>query len=151
MTRPLAIVGGSCAIALAVVAGILESALAVAHLSDTGGLSAADGVQIAARAVVYAAGLVIADQLYAGRRWARWVLLIMFGLLWLGTLVIPMAQELLAGSDLRSVFGGDVNPVFPLLRTIHLVLVPVGLIAMFRPAASAYLMSPRRRARLVPR
>lgn len=149
MNRPLSIVVGSCAIALAVVAGIVESALAIAHLSDTGGLSMADWIQIAVRTIVYAAGLLIADRLYRGRRWARWVLLIMFGLLWLGTLVVPMGQELLAGSDLRSVFGGDVNPGFPLLRTIHLVLVPVGLIAMFRPAASVYLARQRSRTPLV--
>lgn len=65
MTRPLSIVVGSCAIALAVVAGIVESALAVMHLAATSGLTASDGVQILVRAIVYAAGLLIADRLYA--------------------------------------------------------------------------------------
>ncbi|GGL74191.1 hypothetical protein GCM10011575_35520 [Microlunatus endophyticus] len=151
MTRPLAIVGGSCAITLAIVAGIVESALAVAQWDDTVGLSVADGVQIAARAVVYAAGPLVADQLYAGRRWARWALLIMFGMLWLGTLTIPLTPQLVAATDLRSAFGGDARPVFSLLRTIQLVLVPGGLIAMFRPAASAYLMTARSRVWLMPR
>lgn len=139
MTRPLSIVVGSCAIALAVVAGIVESALAIAQASNAGGLSGADYVQIAVRAVVYAAGLLIANRLYAGRRWARPVLLIMFGLLWLGTLVVPMGQELVTGTDLGSVFGADVNLFFPLVRTFHLVLVPIGLVAMCDRSASAYL------------
>jgi len=143
MTRPLSIVVGSCAIAFAIVAGIVESALAIKHFAITGGLTAADGVQIVARAVVYAAGLLVADRLYSGRSWARPVLLIMFGMLWLGTLVIPMGREVIAGTDLRSVLGSDVNPMFPLVRTIHLVLVPVGLIAMCRRSASVYLAGGR--------
>lgn len=143
MTRPLSIVVASCAIALAVVAGIVESALAIKQLTAAGGLSPADTVQVAVRVVVYAAGLLIADRLYAGRSWARPVLLIMFGLLWLGTLVIPMGQELAAGTGLRSVFGGDVNPLFPVVRTFHLLLVPVGLIAMCRRSASVYLADHR--------
>lgn len=149
MTRPISIVVASTSIALAVVAGIVESALGINHAVATGGLTPADGIQIAVRVVVYAAGLVVANQLYAGRRWSRWVLLIMFGLLWLGTLVIPMLQEVASGASLRSVFGADVGPFFPLVRSVHLVLVPVGLIAMFRPSAHAYLSARQEPATLV--
>lgn len=141
MRRPLSIIVGSSALALAIGAGITESVLAVAHFATTSGLSPWDDVQIVVRSVVYAAGLAFAALLYRGHRWARWALLIMIGVLWLGTLIIPMAGELLAGRDLGSVFGGDVNPVFPVVRALHLVLVPVGLVASFRRSGSAFLAS----------
>lgn len=149
MRKPLSIVVGSSALALAIGSGITESVLAVAHFAATSGLSPGDDVQIAVRSVVYAAGLAFAALLYRGRRWARWALLIMIGLLWLGTLIIPMAGELASGSDLGSVFGADVNPVFPVVRAIHLVLVPVGLVASFRRSASEFLASPSARRQFV--
>lgn len=149
MTKPTSIIVGSSALALAIGAGIAESVLAITHFAVTDGLGPADDIQIAVRVVVYAAGLALAVLLYRGHRWARWTLLIMIGLLWLGTLVIPMAGEALAGNDFRSIFGADVNPVFPLVRSLHLVLVPIGLIAMFRRSASEYLAGQRGRTALV--
>lgn len=149
MRRPLSIVVGSSALALAIGAGITESALAVTHIAMTSGLSPADDVQIGIRTGVYATGLAFAGLLYRGRRWARWALLIMIGLLWLGTLIIPMAAELISGADLRSVFGGDVDPVFPMVRSLHLIMVPMGLVAMFRKSASAFLAPSPGRAQLV--
>jgi hypothetical protein len=53
--------------------------------------------------------------------------------------VIPMSLELISGDDLRSVFGGDVSGYFPIIRGLHLVLVPIGLVAMFSRSVSAYL------------
>ncbi|QGN34038.1 hypothetical protein [Microlunatus sp. Gsoil 973] len=149
MKRPQSIVVASTALALAVGAGIVESALAVVQIATSSGLSLADDVQIAVRGVVYAAGLVLAFLLYRRRRWARWALLIMLGLLWSVTLVIPMLGELGGGTGLWTVLGGEVDPVFPVVRSLHLVLVPVGLIAMFRPAASRYLQPQTGRASLV--
>jgi hypothetical protein len=149
MTRPRSIVLASSAFALAIGAGVAESALAVVHFATTSGLSPADDVQIAVRVVVYAAGLALAWLLYAGRRWARWALSIMIGLLWAFTLVIPMAGEVIGGTGLWSVFGGDVNPVFPIVRVLHLLLVPVGLIAAFRPSATRFLQRQPDRASLV--
>lgn len=149
MRRPLSIVVGSSALALAIGAGITESVLAVTHFAMTSGLSPADDIQIGIRTGVYAAGLAFAVLLYRGRRWARWALLIMIGLLWLGTLIIPMAGELISGADLRSVFGGDVNPVFPIIRAVHLIMVPIGLVAMFRRSATMFLTAATGRAQLV--
>lgn len=149
MQRPLAIIVGSSALALAIAAGITESVLAVAHVATTSGLSPGDDVQIGVRSIVYAAGLALTVLLYRGHGWARWAVMIMIGLLWLGTLIIPMAGELAGGSDPGAVFGGDVNPVFPVVRALHLVLAPVGLAASFRRSASAFVASRPGRAQLV--
>jgi hypothetical protein len=84
------------------------------------------------------------------QRWrSPWALSIMIGLLWAFTLVIPMAGEVLSGAGLWSVFGGDVNPAFPVIRALHLLLVPVGLIAAFRPSAAEFLQQQANRAGLV--
>jgi hypothetical protein len=139
MRQPQSIAVASSAIALAVGAGITESVFAIAHFAAAGAWSPADAVQVAVRAVVYGAGLALTALLYFGHRWSRWALLIMFGLLWSVTLVIPMAGELASGESLRLVFGGDVNPAFPYVRALHLMLVPIGLIAMFRGSASTFL------------
>jgi hypothetical protein len=139
MTKPLSIKVASAALGLAVLAGVAESVVAIGHFATTTGLTPADNVQIAIRAIVYAAGLTLVALLYRGVRFARWALLIMIGLLWLGTLVIPMSLELISGDDLRSVFGGDVSGYFPIIRGLHLVLVPIGLVAMFSRSVSAYL------------
>lgn len=146
MRRPLSITIGSSALILAIAAGVTESVLAIAHLVAGSGLSPADGIQIGVRSIVYAAGVALAVLAYQGRRFARWALLIMIGLLWLGTLLIPMAAEVVNGAGLWSAFGGDVDPIFPVVRSLHLLLVPIGLIGLFRPSASDFVAGPTRTA-----
>jgi hypothetical protein len=139
VNRPISIIVASLAFALAVVAGIAESALAVGRQVTVHGVSTADLTQIGVRAVVYGAALTAAVLLYRGRGWARWALVITIGLLWLGTLVAPMATEAASGVPWGSVFGAEAGPAFPILRALHLVLVPIGVIAALRPSATAFL------------
>jgi hypothetical protein len=145
--RPISIIVASLAFALAVVAGIAESALAIGQQVIIDGVRPADLTQIGVRAVVYGAALTAAVLLYRGRGWARWALIIAIGLLWLGTLVAPMAMEAASGVPWGSVFGVEAGPAFPILRTLHLVLVPIGVIAALRPSATAFLTGRRRCSR----
>ncbi|MFD6140400.1 hypothetical protein [Promicromonospora sp. NPDC060271] len=68
-----------------------------------------------------------------GRRWAWWALLAGLGVLGLASMVVPMAADLAAGSSWYHTLGGDVSPVLPAIRVVHIAFVVAGVVTMLQP------------------
>jgi hypothetical protein len=114
--------------ALAVLAGIAESVItAVGFLGPEG---APDGwqIQLGIRALVYTVAFILIGLTWQGRRAAHWLLLIMLGVVGLGSLVVPLIGELAQGTGPIEAMGG--SWAFAVTRTAHIALVVVGAIAL---------------------
>ncbi|MDT0301914.1 hypothetical protein [Streptomonospora wellingtoniae] len=124
----------------AVAAGATEAAVFVAG-------AAADGAPwpdllpgLAVRAAVYAAVLAVVAEFHRGRRWARTALALGLGIAGTLSLVYEPLSWALAGGAAEGL--PPPTPEFTavvVLRTLHIAAVPVALVLMYRPAATAYL------------
>lgn len=129
------------AFALAVLAGIAEAVVAVTSLLAQPG--ADDGLvpQVALRGLVFAVALTCAWHLARGRRWAWWALLLGLGVVGLASMLLPMAAALADGASWSTAFEGDVSPLFPVVRALHVLFVLAGVTLMLHPAVRASLSS----------
>ncbi|MBE1877210.1 hypothetical protein [Myceligenerans pegani] len=146
MTEPTFRTLSAIAFALAVLAGIAETAIVLASIDP----AQADGgllPQLALRGLVFAGALVCAWFLARGRRWAWWALLLGLGVLGLASMVLPPAAELAAGTGWYDALGGDTSAAFPVLRGLHIALVVTGVAAMIRPEVRGSLGAARATAR----
>ncbi|HEY9291447.1 MAG TPA: hypothetical protein VIP98_09250 [Microlunatus sp.] len=121
---------GCAALALAVLAGITESVVAIATLMLHDALPPQWPLQIGVRLVVYTLALVLVGLTWQRRRFARPALLILLGVLGLGSMVVPMIGQLAAGESLPRALGADTSMLFPPIRAAHILLVVVGAVAL---------------------
>ncbi|MEV0895040.1 hypothetical protein [Promicromonospora sp. NPDC050262] len=129
------------AFALAVAAGIAEAVVAVTSIVAQQGADDALVTQVVARGLVFAAALTCAWYLARGRRWAWWALLLGLGVVGLASMLLPMAAALADGASWSTVFEGDVAPLFPVIRALHIVSVLTGVTLMLHPAVRASLVA----------
>jgi hypothetical protein len=127
------------AFALAVLAGIAETAVAVTSIVAQQGFDGAVLTQVFLRTLVFAVALTCAWFLARGRTWAWWALLLGLGVLGLASMVVPMAAALAGGASWWTAFEGDVSPLFPAIRALHVLFVVVGVAVMLRPEVRASL------------
>lgn len=127
------------AFALAVLAGIAETAVAVTSIVTQQGFDDAVLTQVMVRGLIFAAALVCTWYLAQGRRWAWWALLLGLGVVGLASMVVPMAAALADGASWSTAFEGDVSPAFPVIRALHILFVLAGVAVMLRPEVRASL------------
>jgi hypothetical protein len=127
------------AFALAVLAGIAETVVAITSIVAQEGLDDAVVAQAGVRGLIFAAALACAWFLARGRRWAWWALLLGLGVVGLASMVLPMAAALADGASWSTAFEGDVSPVFPVIRGLHILFVLAGVGIMLRPDVRASL------------
>lgn len=133
MTRTSSTVIACAALGFAVCAGILETVIAVGAMIANGGLAPDAPIQIGVRATVFALAFLLIGMLWSGRRAARWLLLILLGVIGLGSMVVPMIILLMDGAGVVAALDGDVAPGFAVIRAAHIVLVVIGMIALLKP------------------
>lgn len=121
-----------CCLGLAVLTGVVESAVSVIGALSVAGSSAGLALQVSIRAVLYGVALVLIVLAWRQSRVARWALLILLGVIGTGSMIIPMIGELASGESLGRALGGDVSPLFPGLRVSHIGLVVFGSLALLR-------------------
>lgn len=139
LTAPSLRTAAAGAFALAVLAGIVETVVAVSSIVARQGFDGAVVVQAGVRGLIFAAALACAWNLARGRRWAWWALLLGLGVVGLGSMLLPMAALLADGASWSTVFEGDVSPVFPVIRALHILFVLAGVTLALHPAVRASL------------
>ncbi|MFJ3404502.1 hypothetical protein [Promicromonospora sp. NPDC090134] len=127
------------AFALAVAAGIAEAVVAVTSIVTQQGADGALLAQVGLRGLIFAAALTCAWYLARGRRWAWWALLLGLGVVGLASMLLPMAALLADGASWSTAFEGDVSPLFPVIRALHILFVLAGVTLALHPAVRASL------------
>ncbi|MFD6446537.1 hypothetical protein ACFWEJ_15645 [Promicromonospora sp. NPDC060204] len=127
------------AFALAVAAGIAEAVVAVTSIVAQQGADGALLTQVGVRGLIFAAALTCAWYLARGRRWAWWALLLGLGVVGLASMLLPMAAMLADGASWSTAFEGDVSPLFPVIRALHILFVLAGVTLALHPAVRASL------------
>ena len=127
------------AFALAVAAGIAEAVVAVTSIVAQQGADGALLAQVGLRGLIFAAALTCAWYLARGRRWAWWTLLLGLGVVGLASMLLPMAALLADGASWSTAFEGDVSPLFPVIRALHILFVLAGVTLALHPAVRASL------------
>lgn len=119
--------GQACTLlTLAVLAGVAELIIALLSFSTAGDPPSDLVPQVGVHVAVYAIAFVLIGLTWRGNRVARWIVLIMLGLVGTASLVVPLLTELAAGADLAEALGGATSPYFPAVRAAHLVFVVAG-------------------------
>lgn len=140
---PQSFASASAWFALAVIAGIAESIIAVVDglFIDTDAYSGTEIViNLAFRAIVYGTMLVVIRFLRQGARWPAIVLTVVLGVIGMGTLVVPYFMWLADGNDIMQgirdldALGG----VFAIVRVLHVVFVVLGVIYLYIPQSLRY-------------
>lgn len=139
LTAPSPRTAAAGAFALAVLAGIAETVVAVSSVVAQQGADGALLAQVGVRGLIFAAALTCAWYLARGRRWAWWALLLGLGVVGLGSMLLPMAALLADGASWSTVFEGDVSPVFPVIRALHILFVLAGVALALHPVVRASL------------
>lgn len=124
---------------LAVLAGVAETMITVVGLAQTGDFPPQWQLQVGVRTAVYVVALGLIGLTWRGSRVARWAVLIMLGVIGFGSMVVPLIAEVASGVEPVIALGGDTSPLFPIVRSAHLVLVLAGSIALL-----AHRPGPRR-------
>ena len=139
LTAPSLRTAAAGTFALAVLAGIAETAVAFSSIVVRQGADGAVVTQAGVRGLIFAAALACAWNLARGRRWAWWALLLGLGVVGLASMLLPLAAALADGASWSTVFEGDVAPLFPVIRALHIVSVLTGVTLMLHPAVRASL------------
>ena len=125
---------------LAVLAGVIETVLAVSAVAKESGID--DGVwqNVAVRSAVYLGAFVIIGFFAAGHRWARWALTGLLSVIGLISLLVEPARLLAEGESLIAAFGGDSEfaLAFFVTRMTHIAAVLLATVLMFSPSANRY-------------
>ncbi|WP_152365567.1 hypothetical protein [Microlunatus speluncae] len=129
--------GPACVLlTLAVLAGVAELAIAVASFAVTGPSPDATP-QIQVRVAVYLVAFVLIGLAWRGSRIARWLVLILLGVLGTGSLLVPLIGELGTGAGLTEALGAATSPYFPLVRAAHILLVITGSLLLLTAGRTA--------------
>lgn len=137
--RPIAIAYQALVVAL--LAGIAETIARVAIALDDYDVEPAGlAIGLTTRCVLYAAVLFVAIRMTHGDRWARLLLTFGIGVVGLASLLIEPLTAALDADDLGAILTGAIldDLLVATLRIVHILAVPIAVVAMYRPAARAY-------------
>ena len=137
--RPVAVAYPALVVAL--LAGIAETiARAAIALDDPDVEPAGLAIGLTTRCVVYLAVLLVAIRMTHGDRWARLLLTFGVGVIGLASLLIEPMTAALDTEDLGAIITGvTVDDVLvATLRIVHILAVPIAVIAMYTPTARNY-------------
>ncbi|GAA2285350.1 hypothetical protein GCM10010149_33990 [Nonomuraea roseoviolacea subsp. roseoviolacea] len=124
----------------AVAAGAFEAVLIVTESLSSGTAFGELLPQIAFRLGVFAAAVLLALRLRAGRNWARLTLAVGLGIFGTLSLVVEPVRWLLDGGSIGAAVAawGPMDFVFAGSRTLHLLAVLGAVTLMFQPRANAF-------------
>lgn len=124
----------------AVVAGVLESAMAIVNAAKAGPLGQDVWGNVALRCAVYllAASLLVAFR--RGKRWARTTLTVLLTVIGLATLVLPAVAAMADGQGFVAAFGDDgrLGSAFAVVRLTHIGCVVLASVLMYTATANGY-------------
>lgn len=148
MLAPRSIALSCCFWIGAIVAGIAETV--ANHYSNSSSLIeviSQNYQELAVRLAAYGLLFALSMFLLRGHAWARWTLLVIFGGLGTFSLIFEPVQWLLDGGSIWQfvVIDHGLAHVAPISRMVHLVFVWGGVVSMFWPNASRYLVNKRTR------
>ncbi len=124
---------------LAVVAGIYETGLAIAHGYAESDLTTDQLVaNLLVRFTVFGLAIFLAQRMRGGSNAARWILTGLLGVAGLGSLLIGPVEWLLAGSTRAGIDFSALEWIFATSRVVHVCAVVAALNAMFTPAANRW-------------
>lgn len=128
----------------AVVAGMIETMLAVSEMARDSGLDSGVWLNVGLRSVVYIGALVLVAFFLRGRRWARMSLTVLLSVIGLASMVVPAAMQLSDGASLIPAFGGegDFAIAFFVVRLAHIAAVLLATALMFSGSANRYFSRP---------
>ncbi|MFG3339121.1 hypothetical protein [Glycomyces sp. NPDC048151] len=131
--------------ATAIVAGIVETVLAVSEIARESGIDAGVWMNIGVRSVVYVGAFVLVGFFARGRRWARVGLAVLLSVVGLAAMVVPSAMQLADGESLIAAVGGngDAAVAFFVVRLLHITAVLLATGLMFSSGANAYFRKPQ--------
>ena len=124
---------------LAVVAGIYETGLAIAHGYAESDLTTDQLLaNLVVRGTVFGLAIFLAQLMRGGSNAARWILTGLLGVVGLGSLLIGPAEWLLAGNTQTGLDFSALEWIFATSRALHVCAVLAALAAMFTPAANRW-------------
>ncbi|MEV3935030.1 hypothetical protein AB0K52_03470 [Glycomyces sp. NPDC049804] len=131
--------------ATAIVAGIVETVLAVSEIAREAGIDAGVWMNIGVRSVVYIGAFVLVGFFARGRRWARIGLALLLSVVGLAAMVVPSAMQLADGESLIAAVGGDGDAAiaFFVVRLLHITAVLLATGLMFSASANAHFRAPQ--------
>jgi hypothetical protein len=133
--------------ATAVLAGIIETVLAVSEIARDSGLDAGVWMNVGVRSFIYIGAFVLVVHLVRGRRWARASLGVLLSVVGLAAMVVPAATQMADGASLIPAVGGDGDfaIAFFVVRLAHIAAVILATALMFSPSANRYFRKPETR------
>ncbi|MBO3733471.1 hypothetical protein [Glycomyces niveus] len=131
--------------ATAIIAGIVETVLAVSEIARESGIDAGVWMNIGVRSVVYIGAFVLVGFFARGRRWARIGLALLLSVVGLAAMVVPSAMQLADGESLIAAVGGDGDAAiaFFVVRLLHIAAVLLATGLMFSASANAHFRKPQ--------
>lgn len=144
MEQPETLKNATLLWATAIVAGILETVLAVSEIEMESGIDSGVWMNIGLRSVVYIGAFVLVGFFARGRRWARVSLFVLLSLVGLAALSVPTAMQIYDGESLIPAVGGDGRfaMAFFVIRLLHIAAVLLATGLMFSRSANAYFRRP---------
>jgi hypothetical protein len=136
----------------AVLAGIIETVLAVSEIARESSLDAGVWMNVGVRSAVFIGAFVLVAHLVRGRRWARASLAVLLSVIGLASMVVPSAMQMVDGASLIPAVGGDGDfaIAFFVVRVAHIAAVVLATALMFSPSANRYFRKPETRTEPVP-
>ena len=130
---------------IAIVAGMIETVLAVSEVARESGIDDGVWLNVGVRSFVYIGAFVLVAFFAAGRRWARWSLAALLSVVGLASLLVEPVGLLADGESLMTAFGGDgdFTIAFFSARMLHIAAVLVATALMFSPPANRYFAGRR--------
>ena len=141
---PTSVVEAAVALALALVAGIVEALARAAEAGPTDLMTTL--LTFMPRLLLYGVVAVVIRQLLHSRRWALWALLIGIGGIGTASLVVDPIIWLASGPDIRGVVAGwsALEWLAAAARTVHLAAVLIAVVLLLRPATWRFVRRERR-------
>jgi phosphoglycerol transferase MdoB-like AlkP superfamily enzyme len=144
MEKPETVKHAALLWATAIVAGIVETVLAVSEIARDSGIDAGVWTNIGVRSTVYIGVFVLVANFVRGRRWARASLVVLLSVIGLAAMVVPSTMQLADGEPLVAAVGGhgDFAIAFFVVRLAHIAAVLLATALMFSPSANRYFRMP---------
>ncbi|SDE51196.1 hypothetical protein [Glycomyces harbinensis] len=140
MEKPETIKHAALLWVVAILAGVIETVLAVSAVAKESGIDGDVWMNVGMRSAIYIGAFVLVAFFASGRRWARWSLALLLSVIGLVSLVIEPIRFLAEGESFIAAFGGDSEfaIAFFVTRMTHIAAVLLATVLMFAPSANRY-------------
>ncbi|HEX2143398.1 MAG TPA: hypothetical protein VHG10_02705 [Glycomyces sp.] len=145
MEKPETVTHAALLWTTAVLAGVIETVLAVSEFARDSELDAGVWMNVGVRSVIYIGAFVLIAFYARGRRWARASLAVLLSVIGLGAMVVPAVSQLADGVAFVPAVGedGDFAIAFFVVRLLHIAAVLLATGLMFSRSANAYFRKPQ--------